>query len=117
MMDVFTQFIKNPIPYEWEAGTKKQDRKAGKRDDIGKILRYMGKKRMAGVYLRRSDFRKYQLWGTHLKLALINGVNFANAYPLIQGIVNEYILLKGLDPPILPTGINPLTQNRPPMMI
>ena len=63
MMDVFTQFIKNPIPYEWEAGTKKQDRKAGKRDDIGKILRYMGKKRMAGFYLRRSDFRKYQLWG------------------------------------------------------
>ena len=90
VMDVFTQFIKYPIPYEWEAGTKKQDKKAGKRDDIRKILRYMGKKIMAGAkpyeidlseaHLEGADLRYAHLEGADLSIAHLEGADLRNAY-------------------------------------
>ena len=33
-MDVFSQFIKYPVPYDWEEGTKEEDKKAWERDQI-----------------------------------------------------------------------------------
>ena len=49
VMDVFTQFVKNPTSYEWEEGTKEDDKKAVKRKDIKEILQHISKERMAGA--------------------------------------------------------------------
>ena len=90
VMDVFTQFIKNPMPYEWEKGTKEQDKKAGKRDDIGKILRYMGAEKVVGadsyeinliaVHLEGANLGLLRFYGARLLYARLEGAFFWEAH-------------------------------------
>ena len=48
MMDVFTQFIKNPIPYEWEAGTKNRTEKQENGMILAKFCDIWAKKEWRG---------------------------------------------------------------------
>ena len=89
VMDVFSQFVKNPVSYEWEKGTKKKDQKAGERKDITAILRHMSEERMAGavpykidlqgVYLRRVHLEGADLRGAHLEGADLRGAHLEKA--------------------------------------
>ena len=89
VMDAFTRFIKHPASYEWEKGTKEEDKKAGKRTDIAAILRHMGEERMAeakpyeidlsGVHLEGADFRWSQLEEANLQEAHLQGANLEGA--------------------------------------
>ena len=74
VMNVFSQFVKHPASYEWKEGTKKEDKKAGKRKDISAILEHMGEERMAGAELYEIDLR-----GTHLERADLGGVHLEGA--------------------------------------
>ena len=80
VMDVFSQFIKYPVPYEWEKGTKKEDQKEGKRKDISAILEHMIKERMAGAEPYQIDLSHVRLegavlWGANLEGAVLWGAN------------------------------------------
>ena len=162
VMDVFTQFVKHPVSYEWGEGTKKEAQKAGKRKDINAILWHLREERLEesdridlsganlegadlcdanlwGValfgtrlegailtyaylggalldethleetFLFRTDFIGAYLQGCHLKLAIINDANFADAKGLRQEQINECVFITDRphhkERPKLPDGI------------
>ena len=114
VMDVFTLFIKHPIPYEWEQGTKEKDQKAGKRKDIHAILQHMGERRMVGAesyeidligarleeaylersYLGRADLRDAHLEGANLNEAHLKETDFMGTH--LEGAGLSYAHLEGV---------------------
>ena len=102
VMDVFTQFIKYPIPYEWKKGTQEEQKKAGKRHDIGKILQYMGKERMAGAKPYEINFINAHLedailGGAYLVEADLRGTHFEGAYLRDANLEGAYLSHVHLD--------------------
>ena len=95
VMDVFAQFIKNPIPYEWKIETKTQDRNAGKRDDIHEILQHIGKERMVGTMLYKIDLRGAFLEGANLFSAFLERANLRDAHLKRANLLNAR--LEGAD--------------------
>ena len=79
VMDVFTQFIKYSAPYEWEEGTKKETKKAGKRADIIAILEHMVKRSVAGAAPYYIDLRDANLDGADLSGAALKGSDLSRA--------------------------------------
>ena len=80
VMDVFINFIHQPIPYEWKEGTHEQDKKASKRRDIRKILQYMGAKRLEGAKFYKIDLREAHLEDANLRQAYLAKADLRGAY-------------------------------------
>ena len=95
VMDVLTQFIKNPIPYKWEEGTEEEDKKAVKRIDIKEILLYMRKERIEGAEPYPIDLRDAHLEGANLHHAHLEGANLRGAH--LEGADLSYAHLEGAD--------------------
>ena len=125
VMDVFTQFILYPMPYELDEKMqnkhqnlksvhsqyfKQEKTPAGKRDDINKILRYMGKERMAGVkhymiklsnaHLEEANLFDAYLHGADLVWAHLEGADLMWAHLVaayLEGAHLEGANLSGAD--------------------
>ena len=116
VMDVFSQFIQYPIPYEWKDETEKDFGKEGRRRDIGKILQYMiYEKRMAGAkpyeinlkqahleganlseaHLERAGLSEVHLEGANLSEAHLKGANLSEAH--LKGANLSEAHLEGAD--------------------
>ena len=95
VMDVFSQFIKHPPSYEWEEGTKKENKKAGKRPDIVAILLHMGEERVAGAAPHKIDLRFSNLEGADLVGANLKGARLYSAN--LKGVDLRFSNLEGVD--------------------
>ena len=100
VMDVFSQFIRHPQPYELDEKRQKKHRHlksvrpqyfkqektpAGKRTDIGAILQDMGEERMEGaknykIDLRHVHLEEAHLWHAHLERADLSGAHLEGAH-------------------------------------
>ena len=95
VMDVFSQFIKHPAPYEWEKGTKEEDKKAGERKDINAILRHIVEERMIGAKPYKIDLRGTHLEGADLSVANLKRANLRAAH--LEGVCLWGANLEGAD--------------------
>ena len=91
VMDVFSQFVKYPVPYDWEEGTKEENQKAGKRPDISAILQHMSEEIIGLIKQYEIDLRGADLMGADLIRAYLDGADLSGADLTGADLIRAYL--------------------------